>query len=259
MYRLSGVVSALPRSAASAVTQRVGLGQQLGLDGAVQRGQLHDRPRHRGELFGRLGIGDRLRRVGVSGFDVQRRGMLRRRRRRCTRARRSTTHPPGSAPTARRRGSAADGSVAENTSANAAGIQLQVGVAEVAGHPSRRQAGAREHLEAEIGGGAARSGDPVGAVAADHRQQVSAVGVGAADHPGGRAHVEEPRPLRRRPRRSAPSTAGHPGDDAQSLQQLAFVHRVVGHRLGRRRPASAARIARLRASSAPSRCQSSPW
>ena len=90
----------------------------------------------------------------------------------------------------------AGGSVAENTSANDPGVELEVGVAEIAGHPSRRQARAREHLEAEVGGAAAGSGDAVGAVAADHGQQVSAVGVGAADHPGVRAHVEEARPLR---------------------------------------------------------------
>ena len=79
---------------------------------------------------------------------------------------------------------------------------------------------------------AAGSGDPVGAVAADHRQQISAVGVGAADHPGGGAHVEEPRPFRVGLDGQLRTQRGHPGDDAQALEQFAFVQRVVGHRLG---------------------------
>ena len=49
----------------------VRLVQQLGLDGAVQRGQLHQRPRHRGELFGRCVVGQRRRRVAVERLDAQ--------------------------------------------------------------------------------------------------------------------------------------------------------------------------------------------
>ena len=90
-------------------------------------------------------------------------------------------------------------------------IELEVGVAEVAGHPSRGQPRPGEHLEAEVGGRPAGSGDPVGTVAADHRQQVSAVGVGAADQPGGGAHVEEPRPLAIGLDATAPSTVRSPG------------------------------------------------
>ena len=72
-------------------------------------------------------------------------------------------------------------------------IQRQVGVTDVGGHAPRRHAGARKNLHTEIGGGAPCSGDPIGAVAADHREQVLAIGVGPADQPGGGAHVEEPR------------------------------------------------------------------
>ena len=56
--------------------QRVGLGQQLGLDGAVERGQLDDRPRHRGELFGGLSVRYRLQWLGVNAFDVHGRGIF---------------------------------------------------------------------------------------------------------------------------------------------------------------------------------------
>ena len=72
MYRLSGVVSAAPRSAASAVSSVLGLVEQLGLDGAVQRGELHQCPRHRGELLGEFAVGKRRHRVGIEGLDVQR-------------------------------------------------------------------------------------------------------------------------------------------------------------------------------------------
>ncbi len=103
------------------------------------------------------------------------------------------------------------------------GVELEVGVADVAGHPTRCQAGPREHLESEVGGGAAGSGDPVGAVAADHRQQVSAVGVGATDHPRGGAHVEEPRPLRIGLDGQLRAQAGDLGDDPQTVEQFAFI------------------------------------
>jgi hypothetical protein len=81
------------------------------------------------------------------------------------------------------------------------------------------------------GGAAAGSGDPVRAVAADHGQQISAVGVGAADQPGGGAHVEEARPFRVGLDRQLGAQAGHFGDDAQALQQFALVEGVVGHHL----------------------------
>ena len=56
--------------------QGVRLCQQLGLDGAVQRGQLDDRPRHRGELLCRFGVGDRPQGRGVDGFDAHGGGLF---------------------------------------------------------------------------------------------------------------------------------------------------------------------------------------
>jgi hypothetical protein len=47
-----------------------------------------------------------------------------------------------------------------------------------------------------------------------------------------RAHFEEARALPVGLDGQLGTQAGHLGDDAQALQQLAFVHRVVDHRLG---------------------------
>ena len=72
MYRLSGVVSAAPRSAASRCQQGVGAVEEFGLDGAVQCNEFHQRPRHRGELVGEFAVGQRRHRFGVEGLDAQR-------------------------------------------------------------------------------------------------------------------------------------------------------------------------------------------
>lgn len=55
---------------------------------------------------------------------------------------------------------------------------------------------------------------------------------GTADHPCGGAHIEEVRALGVGLHRQLRAQAGHLGDDAQPIEQLAFVRRVVAHHLG---------------------------
>ena len=197
MYRLSGVVSAPPSSAAAAVTRVLGWVSSSGLMVRCSVASLTMVHAIAVNCLGRRSIGNRLQRFGVEALDVA-----------CVAGCSAAGSPTYSRTTiddgVRRdrdplriaEDSADGGSAAENTSANAAGVELQLGVAEIARHAARRQAGARQHLEPEIGGAAARSGDAVGAVTADHGQQISAVGIGAADHPGVAAHVEETRTFR---------------------------------------------------------------
>lgn len=155
---------------------------------------------------------------------------LLRRGRRCTRERRSTTHLRESAAIGPRRECRlpALSSTARTKIRRCSGVR---------GHRDKRacpwrQAGACQHPKPEMRRAAAVSGDPVGAVAADHGEQVSAVGVRAADHPAVDARVEESGLLRVSLDGDLCAQGGGLGQDAETFQQFALAGRILDHRLG---------------------------